>query len=165
MIIINILSIPDWHYSIIRCIFCSIYCKSFKLQVKIQSHPIRMQDSLIINISQSNQWRSYIFCREIVFKERKPLRLLLLVGFHQHFLPSLNLLRSAMGALDHLRCTTTLNLGKMKDFVIINIQGSGKIFTPYSMHINSSYRSKCFPPIRSEFFLTTNTPWSNWLIS
>ena len=44
-------------------------------------HPIRMQNSLMINISGTNQLIAYLFYIELVIKGKQDLGLLLLVGF------------------------------------------------------------------------------------
>ena len=58
----------------------------FKL-TNMRSHPIKLQD--LIKIDQQYLWKetmSYIFCIEIVSKERWHVRLLLLGGCNQVFL-------------------------------------------------------------------------------
>ena len=62
------------------------------------SPSIRLQDTFIINISESDQSMSQIFCRETVSKESNSLRLHGL----KHPQLSLNFPRPASGVFDHL---------------------------------------------------------------
>ena len=64
---------------------------------KILSIPIRLQYSLIINISGRNQVTTQIFCMEIIIKERQHLRLPPLDGYGELYLSS-NQIR---GFFDH----------------------------------------------------------------
>ena len=71
-------------------------------------HPIRLQDSLIFNISGSNQLISWIFCMEIIVKGRWHLRLPRLV------------------ACGHLSLIPPISL---QDSLIINFSGKNKFMS------------------------------------
>ena len=62
------------------------------------SHLIRLQDSFIINISQNNQSNLDF----LLSTERKPLRLLLLVGYVQACPANIELNETCNGILGHL---------------------------------------------------------------
>ena len=69
----------------------------------MKSHPVRLKDSLVVNVSGSNQPMSSIFCREIF--QRK-------LGMAIHAHSSLKLARSTREFSDHLRCAAKLNIAQ-----------------------------------------------------
>lgn len=81
-----------------KCLLFSL-CLQKISKIKISSPSIRLQDTLIINISESNQSVSQFFYRETVSKKSNSLRLLLLVGLGQASAAKRKL---ASGVFDHL---------------------------------------------------------------
>ena len=68
--------------------------QTFNLRARMQSCSIRLQDSLITNIFESNQ---YQYLAEKFSKENKPLRPFLSVGLIRHVQPSSDLIKLTKG--------------------------------------------------------------------
>ena len=54
-----------------KVLFPQFNAHNFKLKTKLCSHPIRLQNFFIVNISTTNHSMSWIFCMEIVTNEKK----------------------------------------------------------------------------------------------
>ena len=76
----------------------------------MKSHPVRLKDSLVVNISGSNKpmSMSWNFCREI-FQIK--------LGMAIHAQSSLKLARSTREFSDHLRCAAKLNIAQSERLI------------------------------------------------
>ena len=118
----------EWKTLQLSVFLCKLHVwKNFTSQIKSKCfHPIRLQDSLTINISGMNASISLIFCMEWFTKERLHPRLFFLTGRVRHAQLHPSLPRLAVSVFGWIREMSRLEI--LQNVKLISFLGNNSVF-------------------------------------